>query len=331
MAKRFLLTAFVVTSICVSLGIVELTFRILETPFRPTNKPAFGVIAQYDKDLGWSYIPNQTTVETVGDPPRSVFFHTNDIGARVGSAGQSAERKAPSALFVGGSFTRGQGVAFEDTFVGILAANPQLPFQVMNLGVDAYGTDQSYLMLKRHFEQFDVRVVVYTFLANHMARNAVEDWRLLAPEGRFPGTKPRFALGTDGKLRLADTPRRYDTFDYSRVYALLRMLWLHQGPRLSPELSIAIVREMQRFVESRGARFILVHWDQWDEGRRTWDADTSPFRGVVHPLIETTRDAPPGWETWVIPGDDHPDERAHRRVASLLDKEFDRLGLLESR
>jgi hypothetical protein len=328
--KKLALPALVVASVFVSLGMLEVVFRITEFPFRPRGESVWGPIAQFDPELGWSYLPNRTIVENLGTPPRSIELHTNDIGARVGTAGQSVRRGVPTLLFVGDSFTRGKGVAFEDSFPGILDADPELSLQVVNLGVDAYGTDQSYLMLKRYFDEFDVRAVVHAFIGDHMARNAIEDWRLINPECRFPGTKPRFALGAEGDLRLIDTPRRYETFDSSYVYALLRMLWLQRGPEPTPELSIALVKEMQAFSEERGARFVLIHWDQWDENWQRWRAGDSPFRSHVHSLVETSRDAPADWDTWVVPGDNHPDERAHRRVAALLEEQLERLGVMET-
>jgi hypothetical protein len=224
----------------------------------------------------------------------------------------------------------GHGVAYEDTFIGRLADKPQNPYQLVNLGVQAYGTDQSLLMLRRYVDRFDVRAVVYVFIANHVMRNAVADYRLIAPRARFSGTKPRFVVGVDGMPHLADNPRLYDSFDYSRVWALLQLLWLHRGPTQSMELTMALVDEMQHTAESQRAQFILIHWDQWDRGRRAWKGEASPFRGRVGNLVETARDAPSGWEFWTIAGDDHPDERAHAHVARLLEAELRRLGLLES-
>ena len=75
-------------------------------------------------------------------------------------------------LFVGGSFTMGHGVQYEDTFVGQVEAMPQFPYQAVNLGVQGFGTDQSLLLLKRHFNKFNTIAVVYTFIEDHIVRNA---------------------------------------------------------------------------------------------------------------------------------------------------------------
>ena len=42
------------------------------------------------------------------------------------------------------------------------------------------------------------------------------------------------------------------------------------------------------------------------------------FRGTGADVLDLTVDPPPGWETWVIPGDYHPTPKAHERAARLI-------------
>ena len=70
----------------------------------------------------------------------------------------------------------------------------EVPYQVVNLGVQGYGSDQALLALKKHLPKFNAKIVVYTFIENHILRNGNYDRRMLVPTARFLGTKPQFIL-----------------------------------------------------------------------------------------------------------------------------------------
>jgi hypothetical protein len=84
---------------------------------------------------------------------------------------------------------------------------------------------------------------------------------------------------------------------------------------------------MKEYVESRGAVFLVVHWDQQRPTDRLSSDGAPLFRGTIENLIETGVDPPPGWPDWMIPGDDHPDARAHAWVADLVRTRLAALGI----
>ena len=122
-------------------------------------------------------------------------------------------------MFVGDSFTFGQGLAYEDTFVGKIGLEPASALQVVNLGVTGYGTDQPLFMVKRKLKKFNTKIVVYTFIYNHVERNSVNDWRLFHPSTRVVGTKPMFALTRGGVRYLKQKAVPVEDYRYSRVWA----------------------------------------------------------------------------------------------------------------
>jgi hypothetical protein len=218
----------------------------------------------------------------------------------------------------------GHGLSFEESFVGQVGAAVADRYQVVNLGVQAYGTDQSFLMLQRFFDDFDVRMVVYTFIDDHILRNATNDRRLLHPAGRFLGTKPRFVLDEAGALRLADTPVRYeDLGPQSYLLGLLRSVGLRTRliPRDAPEVTRALVREMHRYCTERGAGFVLVDW-RWQA------ADYDGFDDLGLDVIDTLDEAPPEWGAAMQITGWHPGAAASEHVAGLLLAHFRRTGLL---
>ena len=199
---------------------------------------------------------------------------------------------------------------------------PDVPYQMVNLGVQAYGTDQALIRLERHFDEFDTRAVVYTFIAAHLQRNDNDDRRLLYPTARFLSTKPEFALRSDGTLFLDKRPILYRDLSYSRIWACLRLRWQAIGPPPSVELTRALIREMRDYVESRGAEFFVVNWDQDTPMSAVPAGRPGPLAGLDVRVLDTRESAPPAWDDWTIRGDGHPDGRAHRRVANLIAKEL---------
>lgn len=320
--KHFLFACIAASlSLVVSLVALELGLRMLRFPFTEELTVSENALAQFDPELGWSYIPNHTAVQEFGSEKRKVAMYFDDLGCRVRATGLYHDPSAPSVLFVGDSFTFGHGLPYEETFIGQLGAKPGFPYQVVSLGVQGYGTDQSLLLLKRQFRKFNTKVVVYTFIEQDMDRNRVEDLRLFHRFSRFLGTKPLFGLRPDSTLYLKERPAKYQEISYSHLWACVRIALLRFGPKTTANLTRALVREMQRFAESNAAKLIVVDWKQ-PIGKHA--AASSIFQGMGLRLIETAANPPAGWDSWIIPGDGHPDARANLYVAQLLAEELRR-------
>ena len=234
-------------SLIATLFVVEIGLRFLRLPFTATATPSENATAQFDPEIGWSSMPNHSATEQVGSARRQVSVHFNDIGARVAAADYRHDPSLPTAIFVGGSVTMGHGVTYEESFPGQLDSMPEFTVQVINLGVQGYGTDQALLLLKRIAPRFNTRIVVYTFICDHVRRNANPDRRLLYPHLRFLGTKPLFALRSNGSLYLKQTPRRYEGLRYSRLWAYVQVMLARQGPIPTPELTGALAKKMKEY------------------------------------------------------------------------------------
>jgi hypothetical protein len=314
--RCFLALVTATMSLTVTLGAVETACRLLDLPVRFRAARAEYVTAKFDKELGWAYLPNSSVVSSFGSDRRMIPSYFDELGTRVRGPGLKYDPAAPTVLLVGDSFTMGHGVVFEETFAGRLEAMPNVPYQVVNLGVQAFGTDQSLLMLKRHFKRFNTKVVVYTFIEDHVVRNSNYDRRVLQVDANVPGTKPLFGLQPNGALYLRKVP--YDFTDAPaalHLWKYLEIAWNRLGPRPSIALTRALVQEMRCFTEAHGAAFLLVYW-------RGQEAKPTPpiplFTSMGLDILDTGVDAPADWHNWIIPGDGHPDSRAHARVTQLL-------------
>jgi hypothetical protein len=311
--KELLVAAvMVIVSIVLSLATAEGIARVFHVPFQPQYKPSETALARFDSELGWSYIPKQSVTQEVGPDRRMVPMYFDDLGCRVQKPGDRANRSAPTALFVGDSYTFGHGVTYEESFVGRLASMRDFPLRVVNLGVQAYGTDQSLLLLKRQFKKFNTKVVVYTFTSMQIGRNELYDRRIQQPHGLFVGTKPTFALRPDGSLYLAKNALEFKDYSYSHLWAIFQIFELRYGPKPSVRLTRALIKEMRDFAESHGAKFVVLDW--YDDPDFPWGLDVD--------VIRITSNAPPEFDGWTIPGDAHPDARAHFYVSEVVAKKL---------
>lgn len=317
LARRLALVA----GACVfSLGAGEVAFRAMDFPFSETRAHREVRLCEFDEELGWVYQPSQVVVQKFGKRKTPIIL--DSIGSRVRRKDREHDPQLPSVMFVGGSFTMGHGLTHDQSFVGRLEERDDLGLQMINLGVQAFGTDQALLRLKRRFSQYNVKAVVYTFISAHVIRNGNHDRRLLYPTARFLGTKPMFTLAGDGSLELARPPVRYENYSYSRVWAALQMLWLRHGPPHSADLTRALILEMKKLVEAGGAKFLVVNWVQDTPMSRVSQAGTRPLEGLDVQVLDLGDGAPDDWDQWIIEGDGHPNARAHRRAAGLIAAEL---------
>ena len=303
-------------SLAVTLGALEIACRLLDLPAQFRMAREEHITAKFDSELGWAYLPNSSVVSSFGSDRRMIPSHFDELGTRVRAPGLGHDPVAPTVLLVGDSFTMGHGVVFEETFAGRLGVMPDFPYQVVNLGVQGFGTDQSLLMLKRHFKRLNTKVVVYTLIEDHVVRNSNYDRRVLQVDANVAGTKPLFGLRPDGTLYLRKTPYRFADYPTPpHLWRYLEIAWNRLGPRPSIALTLALVQKMRRFTETNGAAFLLVYWS--DQGAKP--TPRAPFFDSMGlDILDTAIDAPVDWRNWIIPGDGHPDSRAHARVAQLL-------------
>jgi len=290
----------------------EMIFRMVHFPFDPQKAPSENAIARFDRDLGWAYLPDIAKNVNFGNSVKPVF--TNEQGIRVPAQGYKFSPTAPSVLFIGCSFTMGHGLSYEESFVGQFASLPGNPWQTVNLGVQGYGTDQSLLALEKFAPAFNTKVVVYTFIDDHVIRNGNHDRRLLYPRLLFLGTKPLFGLNDKQELVLEKKPSLYRDYHNSYLWDAVRM---KVGPLLGlfpphPEkLTHELIRQMNNYCRERGIRFVMLNW-------RLSKAGYNNFGGLGVEVIDSLENAPADWPAMREPGGPHPNAEGGRHIVELL-------------
>jgi hypothetical protein len=176
------------TALLCELGVVAYT--------RATNTGR-GVV--YDADLGWRHLPNVTkSGEFWG---RSEPATTNAHGWRDDETSFEKPPGVRRVVCVGDSFTFGVAVDYGERFTEFLEDELE-DVEAINLGANAFGTDQELLVLEREGFRYDPDVVVLTaFLGNDLADI------LYDRKNHWP--KPHFTLAT-GELELVPPVKTWD-------------------------------------------------------------------------------------------------------------------------
>jgi hypothetical protein len=188
----FLNGLLTVGSVAVGLAAAESCLRLffpqpLLESYRVAD--AGGPLTRRDPELGWTLKPDVAGLE--GSAPWETGLTTNADGFR---DGPHSAAKAPGAYRVavlGDSFVFGSGVAQESILTRRLAARLGTGFEIVNLGVPGYGTDQELLTLRRWGKKLAPDLVLVGFFWNDVMENASSEIYGMA--------KPRFTL-EDGRL-----------------------------------------------------------------------------------------------------------------------------------
>ncbi len=203
----------VLASIAVTLGAGELAFRIFDLPSGlvppriveiPNDDGAWEPVAAWGtisvkraspfpavhageyvpgSRFRFAYYDDFDHVFQDGHVVRDAVAHIDELGFR----GADVPREKPSGLyrilFVGDSFTFGEGVGDDEPFpvrveAALNASSPPHPVQAINAGVAGYNTKDEVIYLERRWLALDPDLVVITFFLN----DAYDDERFAALE-----------------------------------------------------------------------------------------------------------------------------------------------------
>lgn len=296
----------------------------------------------FDSTLGW--VPNPSTrsgdynlqyelqylAELRRDHPRdadiqrerpnvtasddSVYLSSAE-GLRSGTAGISlaASPARHRIALVGDSFTFGLEVRYEQTWGHQLEQALGTDYQVLNFGVDGYGTDQAYLRYRRDVVRWHPDVVILGLVSDDLNRSMCVYGFLCFHGSEMPFPKPRLVLRGDSLVPLAmplpspesifatraitELPfvqydRAFDPLEwqrhpydasYSVRYLLSRFRrWSVLGPlkddSAMARVNGAVLRSFVREVKKNGSTPVIVFLPAKGELLPDWN---QPFHGPV--------------------------------------------------
>ena len=209
---------------------------------------------QHDSELGWIPKPNA----------QGVFTRANSVGVSHNSRGfrdsPRGSKTKPRLLVIGDSFVWGFDVEQEERFTELL--QERIPeWEVINLGVSGYGTDQEFLLLKREFDNYQPDLVLLVFTG----RNDFKDNSTNVAHNFY--YKPYFLKEGDSislkgvPIELSQTPyRKQGVFSLpakTATYNFFRYIYmLNQTLKLEDPTEL-IILEIDKFLKERNTKWFV--------------------------------------------------------------------------
>jgi len=277
--------ALALLSCVAAFALVELGLRAFWSDFHLKFRPDLPTGARhFHPERGWSLVPGIRT--TQGDTEFTVTLTHNALGFRGPevAASRSPERPRVLVLVLGDSMTYGHGVEDAETYPALLEQlEPGL--EVINAGVPGYSGVEQLLLLRDEGLRLAPDLVVLGFFWNDVmdafqsryARFELErgELRFVPPDPASP-EHPVFENERRRRARRTGFAYRLRNGSYTWRFASDRLKLLHlqiddwwQGPAAHPgiseaelepawQLAFALIREMRRAAQQRGAHFLLL-------------------------------------------------------------------------
>lgn len=238
----------------------------------------------YDHDVELGWFPVANSYRELHYNQRTTVRH-NETGFRDGKHGLKKKKRI---AFVGDSFVWGFDVNKEERFTEkIQALMPD--WEVMNLGVAGYSTDQELLLVRRYFDDFRPDIVVLIFCQ----QNDEDDNQRNRVQGGY--YKPYF-VEHNRVLKLkgvpvpklanyyyAEHPVAFKSCLARAALLLYCRLVLDREIRV-PDVTDMLIAEMRSFVEDRGARFAVGFESDNARLMSFCEKNNIAYIGLEHPL-----------------------------------------------
>jgi hypothetical protein len=287
--------------------------RILTSEYTPRT------LTVTERDFGWTLNPGAhiSAVRKWGDS--TLFRVTYDVT----DAGTRRTRGNPQGetwLFVGCSFTFGEGVENDETLPSRVSEALGWKANVVNVSATGWGAHQ----VLRAFEtgrlggaHAPVRHVIYQALPTHVVRSAGRArWDADGPSYRISGDTVAF----DGPMHGGRFTR---VIGFAQKSTLARRLldryYFDRDPSgREIELYAKIVESIARHAhQDLGARFTVLFWD--DDANRVTKRIFDRLEATGLPVIRTTSIMTRhDLDSLRYPHDNHPTAEAYRRLAPGL-------------
>jgi hypothetical protein len=239
--------------------------------------------------MGWTVGPHRRSSDGL--------YWSSSEGIRAPQEGVSFAqlREKTRIALVGDSYTFGEHVTYEDTWGDHLEKALGSEFQVLNLGVPAYGVDQAYLRYEKDARKWNPKIAIFSFISHDLDRTMNVYPFLAFPTWDPTFSKPRFII-RDGVLTRMNVPpltpdaifsrqsiselpfleydRGYRKSDWqerfyhrsylARLFVSLFRPWSAVSPDVSDEalvtINTAILKEFVRSAEQGGTTPLVMYF-----------------------------------------------------------------------
>jgi hypothetical protein len=297
-----------------------------------------------DSLMGYRFDPGQMKAveyfengDTIYNTYYTILADTNANGISYPMRkGYRSDTSGQEAVFLGCSFTLGEGLADEET----------LPYQygqltgvsAVNRGCNGLGIHQVYELFKLKYANQDNhnRVFVYSFFSEHFFRAyGMYGWNNAGPYFIISGDTlqnkgPFYKIKAVKGHRLAQYASFLGAFSF--IKDNIERITVRNSKKNITEADLApyylMFRQMAEMIKRSGGRFIVLNWDDSSTrtGSKILDRDIannkinkiiSPYGAIVLPVslaIDRSR------ADYFIPHDGHPSVLANKALAEYLKK-----------
>ncbi|MDP6502035.1 MAG: SGNH/GDSL hydrolase family protein [Planctomycetota bacterium] len=214
---------------------------------------------RHDADLGWFPIENSELEFTAS---RTFHIRHNSLGFRDDEFGP---KEKPRIAFIGDSFVWGFDVDEEERFTELIQKEISV-WQILNLGVSGYGTDQELLLLAEYYDQLKPDIVFLIF--DLSLDNDTGDNRTNLRYGGY--YKPYFVEKEGGSLQVKgvpvpDSPNFYilgpDSLEAKvflfRVIMKLQFWWSSPAEVSIKDPTLKLIPTIRDYVAEKGGKFAI--------------------------------------------------------------------------
>lgn len=262
-------------ALALALGLagLELGLRVFWDGFYVKESHAW---AAYHPWRGWQNRPNARV--DYGEPEFSIVVEHNSWGFRSPAVTPEKPDDVFRVLALGDSMTYGIGVEQDQTFSAVLQSlDPRL--EVINTGVNGYGTSQELLLLREDGLQFQPDLVLLAFFWNDVENSYTRDFPDFSlADGALVYPEPRPEIANVAAEPPAPRKRLSRALRFSYAYRFLSdrikvvrhmakdaLGVLEDEADLSAEerpaaweLEFALLREIDRLARENGARTLIA-------------------------------------------------------------------------
>ena len=296
--------------------------------FRPWREPRFDIVVEpggrfytQHPTLGYISLPGKFKVTLAGTYSFEVTNLVNSLRATRPLDAHPADARKGIWIF-GDSITYGWSVSDQDTYCWLL--QEELPdYEVVNFGVNGYGTLQSLIQLRDALKNGnDPQVVILAYAPWQDVRNTfIRMRRKMVATAAFlgPVNQPYARLDSDGRLNVLTDALAYREFPLMRYSAFIHALEesydkYEERHSQSHEITKVIIKEISDLCVAHGIKLVVASL--------TSDPISSDMLEYCRRERITTADL------WVdltvkennnLPYDSHPSAIAHRQYARKLE------------
>ena len=334
--KRILFSVFTGLVVIVVIGLLAEAFTrmkgftpLISTPLIISIEPPGNYFTTHPT-RGWAHVPGEFKL-TLAEPYSFKVTHasnslriTHPLDAKTGG------NKKEIWIF-GCSLTHGWRLNDQETYPWLLQQN-LAEYEVVNFGVDGYGSVQSLIQFQEALKAGrKPNLVVFAYAWFHDPRNVLtRSWKkALFINNRLGAVNyPYGRLGADNKLVLRNEPLEYAGFPLLRYSALANYLDEQydaslEGSYRQHEVSMAVLDEFWNLCKSNGIEFVLA--GIYPDPLMTETLQSFNARGALTVDISVDMTLK---ENSNMPNDAHPSVLANKQFAQKLEA-FLRARLIE--